>query len=243
MSTHFQENLDFAYRSLESRLDEGQRIIATNPEVGSCFPGRLWIKYPIFPQPEGARKLLVPLGSGYLLKVYADETILSFRYENVHTPLKSMDTVFLSYDDNSFQETNAQVLANHGSTEENGFRIPDHKVVGVNVIEGKTKVVPNGHGWTIVEDMSEDGKYPLVDIQPYHFFSLENRHEFTESYMEHLSKLLEVYNHPSIDANVTRHGRPNNPYGPLSRMLLLKIKDGIGQIIIGDLDNVELKVR
>ena len=95
---------------------------------------------------------------------------------------------------------------------------------------------------TIVEDATEGGAYHVSEIYPWTFALLKNRQAFVESYYRHMIKLLELYHDPNIDININRHAC-QDPLPPISRMLLVREKDGIGDIIIGDLDNLEFIVK
>ena len=187
-----------------------------------------WRSHPASGRSGGPRAVL-SLGNGYVVKV---TPYLGVNY--IKVKLKPM----MSKAQGTQEETNVRTLRSYGFTEERGFLVPDHKVVGLSVEENQVKVDVDGIGVTIADDISEGGLYSIVDIHPSFFYSLDNKEEFLENYKRHIDALLELYHNPKIHATVNRHGKPDNPLESISRMLLAKIKDQKGEIVIGDLDNI-----
>ena len=136
------------------------------------------------------------------------------------------------------EEDNESMLRKYGFTRENGFWVPKHRVIGLELVEGKIKVNPQGRGFTLTEDASENGTYQVKDIIPEMFQQLQNGEEFEQSYQRHLFWLGWLYHHPEIHVSIRRHGTLENPKEAISRMLLARIKDNVGEIFIGDLDNL-----
>jgi len=145
-----------------------------------------------------------------------------------------------------FEESNVDVLDNYGFTREKGFIVPRHKVVGIKSKDGEIYVDRNGKGLTISEDVSEDGKYNIGDIEPLHFGTLSNRLDFAESYRIHMDGLLELCSDSSVTPKIHDHSDPeipDDPKRPISKMPLLRQRDNIGKIVIGDLDHLEFRLR
>jgi len=136
------------------------------------------------------------------------------------------------------EEDNVRVLRKYGFTEENGFVVPDHRVVGIKIEDDKVKVDPMGIGITIVPDLSENGLYQVCDVDEELVESLVNQEEFSASYERHMAALLNLYHNPAIFSTINRHGIPKDPTEPISRMLLAVVKDNVGKVVIGDLDNI-----
>ncbi|MFC1682521.1 hypothetical protein ACFL0X_02805 [Nanoarchaeota archaeon] len=241
MNPDFHENIGSAYNALEHRLQKDRAdaigfldarphkkrdyepmfnsIIFVNPPEGHL---------PIDPRKHLAGRVPVNLGNGYLAKF---------------VPAEDLSNVFFYHlagdcPDNRFEEDSVRVLRDYGFTEENGFFVPEHKVVGVSIVDGVPKVDEKRYGWVIVEDVSEGGLYEVTDVMPHHFEMLDNGREFGVAYGRNLRKLLELYNDPTIAPSVYRHGTPKNPVQTLSKMLLTKVRDNKGEIVVGDLNNV-----
>ncbi|HLD15306.1 MAG TPA: hypothetical protein VJB94_01880 [Candidatus Nanoarchaeia archaeon] len=240
----FLENIEEAYKALEDIIDKGSEAV---PESSKDEWFKEWIKERMLilkPNRPRSRTWIterIPfiLGSGYLVKVKPDVgDEMSF---GKCLPLDVID--ISSFTDTRFEEINVQVLLNYGFTRENDFYVPKHKVIGVNRVDGKAKVDPTRYGWTITEDLTENGTYEVSDISPHHFALLKNRQEFAESYKRYITKLLGLFEDPSLDIDVCHHGRPQDPIGAVSRMLFIKEKEGIGEVFIGDLDNLEFKIK
>ncbi|MBI2572365.1 hypothetical protein HYV86_00740 [Candidatus Woesearchaeota archaeon] len=136
------------------------------------------------------------------------------------------------------EETNAGLLKKYGFTLENGFYLPEHRVIGLEINDGKIQVNENGVGFSITDDISEEGKYEVSDVKPYFFLGLDNGKELFESYEKHVNALLDFYRKPNIASSINRHGSVINPIRPLSRMLLVRTYQNRGEIFIGDLDNI-----
>ena len=240
MNSDFYENLGSAYKALEEKLQidrEGAMLfLDAHPDTRKKFEPLLDLIFFVSP-PKGhsinsrehlAGRIPVNLGNGYLGKFFPEGELSNlFFYNLVGNSL-----------DNRFEEQNMGVLRDHGFTEENGFFVPEHKIVGISIQDRIPKVDQNGHGWAIVEDVSQGGVYEVIDIMPHHFVMLDNRVEFYEAYKRNIWKLFELYNDPTINPSVYRHGTPKNPVETLSKMLLAKVKDNKGEIIVGDLNNV-----
>ena len=243
MNGQFFKNLDSAYKALEDLLNqsksEADRSSANNQHYSMQDKFLILGKY--FPAVDSNHRVPIPLGQGYLVKMKINTG--QYRIFNGDQTTVFYTRNFGAIGMDKFQEANVQLLSNRGFTKENGFYVPLHKVVGVKMVNGKAQVDPQGDGWTITEDISEGGTYHISDIAPYHFATLNNRQAFTESYWRHITKLLELCDDPSLDIDIYRHGRPKNPVEPISKMLLLKEKGNIGETVVGDLNNLEFRVK
>ena len=103
---------------------------------------------------------------------------------------------------------------------------------------GEISVDKTSYGIVIAEDVSENGSYQVTDVMAHHFICLKNSSELLQTYKTHIERLLEIYNDPRIKPSIHRHGKPEDPMPALSRMLLIRIKDNTGELVIGDLDNI-----
>jgi hypothetical protein len=250
MTDLFLKNIERAYGSLEKMLNESRKAIENmrNSINGHSdyYKDRVFILCPSTPfviKDGHTHRTPIALGNGYIVKIALGGGTVVSSEDGHHKEFYIIDWPLLERPSDKFQEKNVQILLNNGFVRENGFYVLPHKVVGVKIVDGEAHVDPDGNDWTIVEDVSENGKYNISDIYPYHFAQLKNRHDFIESYYRHVSKLMELYSNPNIDVDICRHGRPEKPLEPISRMLLLKEKDNLGEIIIGDLDNIEFIVK
>ncbi len=141
------------------------------------------------------------------------------------------------------EEKNREIFEKYGITTKNGFYVPEHRVIGLHIVEGQVRVNREGTGITITEDLTEGGLYAIRDVQPYDFWQLRNATAFLEEYKRHMDALMGLHNNPNIVASVNRHGASADPSLSLSRMLLAKIEDNIGALIIGDLDNLAFEEK
>ena len=243
MDDQFLKNMDSAYKALEDILNQSKsevdRILGNNQR--DFIQNKFLILEKYIPAVDSDHRVPLSLTQGYLVKMTIN--IGYYTINNGKTPIRFFTRDYDKIGMERFQEANVQLLLNRGFTKENGFYVPLHKVVGVKIVDGKAQVDPQGDGWTITEDISEGGTYHISDIAPYHFATLNNRQAFTESYWRHITKLLELCDDPSLDIDIYRHGRPKNLIEPISKMLLLKERDNVGEIIIGDLNNLEFKVK
>ena len=174
------------------------------------------------------------IDNGYLVKIFpvGGPYTVGKNYFFASCPLDVLSVVDKS------EENNIQLLREFGFTKEKGFYIPEHKVVGIDLIDGKAKVNPDGSGWTITEDLSNGGEYSVTDVSPYHFAVLNNRSDFTASYIRHIQELLAFCRNPKIKVDNNSHTIHNLPE-TLSRFLFTKQKNNLGEIVIGDLDNLQ----
>jgi hypothetical protein len=233
---NFHTNLNNAYEAIETKFNQFRNNYAkkhTEELSNKITPVEVpkeWLPRPaerVFI--HGNSRATINLNNGYVVKVRPERN-KEIDYIEFITKLSQVA---------AFQEeTNVVTLRENGFTKENGFYVPNHKVIGLQNIEGIIKIDTEGKGLTISEDISENGKYLVKDIDPIMFYQLDNKEEFLSEYKRHLDALLQLYYNPNIYATINRHGKPNNPLEPISRMLLSKIKDNKGQIIIGDLDNI-----
>ena len=136
------------------------------------------------------------------------------------------------------EETNVELLREYGFTKQNGFLVPDHKIVGLRIENNQIKIDPKGIGLTIADDLSGNGTYLVSDISEVLIDDLDNAEEFTTNYQRHIEALLSFYHHPEIIGSINRHSPPENPLNSIKRMLLARVKDKVGEIAIGDLDNI-----
>lgn len=241
MNSDFNGNIEVAYKALEKRLqkdrEEAISFLDTRPRLKRnferslnrlVFVNHLEDRPMIDPRKDLAGRVPISLGNGYIAKFVPTEELANvFFYHFVGSTL-----------DNRFEEDNVRVLKECGFTKENGFFVPKHKVIGVSIEKGVLKVDKKGYGWVIAEDVSEGGLYKVTDVMPHHFVMLDNCDEFRAAYERNLRKLLEAYNDPRIDPSVYRHETPIDPILTLSRMLLAKVSNKRGEIIVGDLNNI-----
>lgn len=255
----FFENLEPSYRALERALNTAKvevlkkygKIaeqlgdhdlslgIPDDTDVGEYIQDEFLIVPATYHDPDGtdygpAKRAVVRIGKGHLAKVVVRNRVTNLRLD--HPCYGILPRTIIP---NRFEERNVKVLRSRGFTRENGFFVPEHKVVGVHLVDGAAKVDSDGEGWVIVEDASENGAYNVSDIEPYHFAILDNRAEVFESYIYHVNELLSLCRDTSLKVGFHKHGRAEEPVEPLSRMLLLKERDGMGDIVIGDLDILE----
>jgi len=174
-------------------------------------------------------RVVLNLGEGYAAKVRP------FGIRNAHhVKFKQFQNRTQHY----IEEDNVRILRKYGFTEENGFVVPEHKVVGIHLVNSVIKVNPQGYGVTVTEDISQDGFYGVVDFSEKLFRELQNGQALETEYERHIQALLDLYYNPKINASVNRHGPPDNPQESIERTLLVKIKDDQGEFVIGDLDNL-----
>lgn len=246
MTFDFYGNLDKAYQALEERLKKDRLCALTQikgkmPKVDYELVRKFLVIVcppkghgPIDPRTDLAGRVALNLGNGYIAKF---------------EPTEEMNGSFFTLAsqkgcrDNSFEEENVRVLREKGFTQENGLYVPEHKVIGVSIVKNEVKLDTSGYGWVITEDISEGGLYTVGDVQPYHLVLLNNRQEFTEIYTRGLEMLGQLIQDPRFNPTVYRHGRPKNPIPALSKMLLSKVKDNVGKIVVGDLNNIRFDRR
>ena len=239
MTNAFLEGIGTAYTVLEARLKSDreealeffQKAPSKRPEFGIDYTH--FVKPPkghgfILPRRHLDGRVPISLGNGYLAKFLPEDQIAAIYFTLIENNVV----------DNRFEEENVRILREAGFTEEEGFLVPDHKVMHVKLEDGVPKVNEELYGWVIVTDLTEDGQYEVTDVMPHHFVTLDNRQEFLEAYERNLKKLQELYVDPRFDVTVYRHASPKNPSLPLSRMLLARVKDNKGEVAIGDLNNL-----
>jgi hypothetical protein len=180
---------------------------------------------------EPGERVPIFLNDGHIAKVSVDGVIMGL--DKVFYTLQPENILH-----HKFEEENVKVLRESGFTKEHDFIVPEHKVFGVVLDGEKVRVVPDGDGWVLADDMSVGG-YVVRDIEPHHFSSLAFRDKFLHDYRKHMDKLTTFHVTQHVDITVQRHGRPEDYSQALSRTLLVRIKNNIGEIIIGDLDNLE----
>ncbi len=228
----FHARLDTAYKTIETifnqfRANYGSEI--PNPFSPVEVPEN-WLPAPADRNFSRVNpRATLKLGEGYVVKLRPQRG-RGLDYIDLNPSMSRVQAIQ--------EETNVRTLMNNGFTKENGFYVPYHKVIGINIVDGLIKVDESGFGLTISEDVSEDGKYLVTDINPLFFYNLDNRDEFLSDYRRHIDALLDLYHNPRINATINRHWKPSNPSEPISRMLLGKIQDKKGKIVIGDLDNI-----
>jgi|SRR3989344_3415866 len=241
MADQFNANLERAYRLLEDRFNSYR----TPENLEFCrrksdyWDDELLTPIPVAQSFDGNpnQRITINLSNGYVIKTKPRGQIGGRTFHYVVCNPNDLRTEDRNQPD--FQEEkNATILRQTGFTKERGFYVPDHRVIGLTIENGKIRVNPNGIDFTLAEDVSEDGTYKLDDVKPYHFVTLDNAGDFLDDYKRHIDALLGLYHNPKIRATIKRHGRPSNPVEPISRMLLARTKDNVGEIVIGDLDNI-----
>lgn len=231
----FYQNLPQVYQTIEDKFNGWrnpnptkieERVMKTNTPINISEKVYDYQKIKL-----QSSRLALNLGEGYLLKCWCDRWVDNTCRVKILCPQISNRSAHI-------EEINESTLKKYGFTRENGFWVPKHKVVGLQLENGKIKVNPSGRGFTLTEDASENGTYQVKDIQPEMFQELQNGKEFEQSYQRHMFWLGWLYHHPEIYVSIRRHGTPENPREAISRMLLARIKDNAGEIFIGDLDNL-----
>lgn len=236
VESEFHRNLEKAYVGIEkelnlyrdrypkkdilSYLDQEGASVLELPE--SWSPGPL-AEHRYF------SRVVIPVGEGYVVKIRPLVT-KSFCYF-VLLPIQNRNQRYI-------EEESVGVLRKQGFTHEDGFWVPEHKVVGVSLVEGRIKVDPEGYGLTISEDLTENQQYEVVEILPELFPTLENEDSFRSDYQRHIAALTELYANPNIRPTINRHTAPTNPLRAIERMLLARVREDVGEIVIGDLDNL-----
>lgn len=247
MDNTFINNIGRAYTALEEKLNEGMKFVDPSSKNYKKFLKDnvvIVASTDIRSKDYIYQRVALNLGNGYVVKVNIEDSIAISEQQKKAFYLNVIEgSIIEGLKENKFEESNVELLLSKGFTKKNGFYVSHHKVVGVKIKEGKAHIDPEGEGLTITEDISEEGTYNILDIQPYHFAMLDNRKQFFQSYTKHLNKLLALCNDPNIIVDILRHGTPDNPEKPISKMLLLKEKDNIGEIVIGDLNNLEFKMK
>ncbi len=154
------------------------------------------------------------------------------------------------------QERLVALLRDFGFIEENGFKVADHHTVAISTgPDGTVRVTDHGsnelnfyeHGFkcTITEDLTRGG-YTVEDIRADHFHFLHNGSEFLESYLSYMGRLTAFFQNPKIAPKIARHESrladdDLKMEEAISRMLLAQIRDGIGSIFIGDVNNILIR--
>ncbi len=181
-------------------------------------------------------RIAINLGGGYVMKVrpYGNVRLWGAKalYYTFFKPLQNRNQ------DYNIEEDNVRILRKYGFTAKNGFLVPEHKVVGIYFDEERIKVDANGYGITITEDLSNGGNCNVADFEPQLFTALQNGEALRRDYQRHAQALFDLYNNPKIKATVNRHGAPKYPKRFIDRMLLVVIKENIGELAIADLDNL-----
>ena len=251
MKFKFYEGLDAAYLRLETLLNSfrtaeiDQKMRAYNggkplkslltPIDATTFPIKL-------SSSDKTGRVVLPLGEGYACKASIAQTLTEnlFCLATYSLGRRGSDHAGASY---FREERNQEIFRKYGLTLQNGFYVPEHRVVGLKVENGLVRIDPEGTGVTITEDLTEGGLYVIRDVQARDFWALQNAAAFLEEYKRHMDALDALYKNPNIDASVNRHGASADPTLSLSRMLLIRIDSNIGSLVLGDLDNIAFEEK
>ncbi len=234
-------DLDCDYASLEAKFNS----FRTPENLAYCATSDWWDSEFLTPVPitgvfkvdgSSTQRVVVYLPDGYAVKMRPKGQLDG----KFHCIFCSPNEFRIKKPDHvGFQEEgNSELLKRYGFSSEHGFYLPKHKVIGLEIEDNLVKVNPSGVGFSITDDISEDGKYEVTDVKSYFFLGLDNKVELFESYKGHVAALLDFYHNPHISSSIKRHGNVLNPIQPLSRMLLVRTFDNKGEIVIADLDNI-----
>lgn len=243
---HFYRGIQTAYRALEKRLDEDSlsfardRVIRYHGITDESVANRCVFQFEPEERERAYRgekgRYIIRLSEGYVAKILPT-TLFSYKYGTFVQV--TIDDRHKYPNSSRFQEEETlRTFRKYGITQENGFIVPEHKIVGVYQNGANHVVNENGSFVTVTEDLTESEMYKVTDVQPWHFATLRNKKELVGEYDAVFTALLELYNNPAITVSVNRHGTVSDPKPALSRMLFVRIKDDKGQIVIGDLDNL-----
>jgi hypothetical protein len=225
----FEELLESSYKLLEDMLNDwrGSYRAWKEDTLTPIMPDRAPLYPPDIHHPYS--RIALPLDNGLVAKVVAQ---------------RGPDFVFI-YVTPQFprqyslrEETNMHTFRTHGFTRDNGFIVPWHKVVGLKINRGRVQVDPDSVGITIAEDISISGQYEVSDIFPSDFYRLANRDSFSRDYVRHMDALARLQARPDIKTTYYRHYDERDHAYAMSRMLLKRVKQNTGEIILGDLDCV-----
>ena len=235
------KNFQDSYKTIVDKFNS----FRTPENLAFCSRDNLWDEDILTPVPISAaftlegndkQRAIVFLDNGYAVKMRPRGQIEG----SFHTVFCSPNQFRLKKPKHvGFQEeANAKLLRKYGFTSQQGYYLPEHQVIGLEIEDGGIRVNENGVGFSITDDISEGGKYKVSDVKPYFFLALDNGIALFESYKRHVEALLDFYNNPHIVASINRHGEVTNPIRPLSSMLLVRTFQNTGEIFIGDLDNI-----
>lgn len=237
MTEYFQANLPKAFAEVERRFNqfrEGfeEELLADLFSLGLTpvdVPEGYHSKKSLVGEVPVNSRVAISLGNGYIMKVRP------WRGRNFdYTHFEPNQNLTQKY----IEEDNVKTLRKYGFTTENGFLVPEHKVIGIHLVDGRIKVNTEGYGVTITEDLSDGGNYEVVDFRPQLLIELQNGDALRTDYQRHIQTLFDLYNHPKIKATDNRHGQPDNPKESIDRMLMVMVKEGIGKLAVADLDNL-----
>ncbi|MDP2750614.1 MAG: hypothetical protein Q8O89_07325 [Nanoarchaeota archaeon] len=197
----------------------------------------------VYPGPHERKRLLVKLGTGLVAKVLpTGYTIKNTKFLSLYSGnAYYLDKPKMFRENNLFpDEHNYNFLDKYGFTDK--FTVPKHKLARIIPNNGDPKVISQSDSYNIVlsEDLSVGG-YEVTDIYPHYFYALENKKEFFDSYVNQMDSLLSISKDERFIIAGARHTckfEGNDNVFPVSRTLLARIKDNIGKIIIGDLNNI-----
>ena len=215
----FYQNLKQTYRKIEEiftkyREEHKDKLPSSSPNITPVVVPDNWQ----YVDGRLSRATLV-LGEGYAVKFTPHDVDKESGLG--HIVLKMITSSFIE----RYENHNVYVMRKSGFKSENGLYVPEHVPFGLELGGEKLKVNKMGCGFTLTEDLTEDGQYEVTDITPKHISELDNAQEFAESYFFHMNALLELFQNLEITASIRRHGTPKNPLPLLSRMLLAKIGD------------------
>ncbi len=251
MQSTFYEGLDAAYLRLETLLnsfrtaeiDQRVRVYNAGKPLKSLVTPIDATTFPIkLSSSDKTGRVVLPLGEGYACKAPIAQTLTEnlFCLATYSLGRRGSDHASASY---FREERNQEIFRKYGLTLQNGFYVPEHRVVGLQVENGLVRIDPEGTGVTITEDLTEGGLYVIRDVQARDFWALQNAAAFLEEYKRHMDVLNALYKNPHIDASVNRHGASADPTLSLSRMLLIRIDGNIGSLVLGDLDNIAFEEK
>ncbi len=174
-------------------------------------------------------RIAINLNNGYVMKVRPCQGD-NFYY----TPFRFIQ----NRNQDNMEEDNVRTLRKYGFTTENGYLVPEHKVVGIHLDNDVIKVDTNGFGVTITEDLSDVGNCDVVEFEPQLLTTLQNGETLSANYQRHIQALFDLYNNPKIIATINRHAEPWDIKSSIDKMLLVVIKEDKGKLAIADLDNL-----
>ncbi len=232
-----QNQLHIFYRSLEERLNRERKLYSEFGSQSSQLGVIIGIERTPFVlsyiADESTSRLWIP-HDGKIIKVKPSSRItpegspLEFFFRGHDAPSSKYPRI---------EEVTADLLARYGCTSEAGFYVPAHHVFGISFQNERYVIHSAGVGWTVMDDPAEGGRYEIDHVNPDRFSTYANSSELDEQYRRYIQQLTIIYEHPNIRPLALRHEDPD-PELMLRRMLHLRVKDCVGEVYIGDLDNI-----
>ena len=175
---------------------------------------------------RGSRQLVLSLGYSYVAKIrikgetsshYVSATVFTFEPYLVKTP---------------------QTL------KESGFEVPEHHYLGLENENGRFRIGEIGCECVIAEDLTENGKYELREVEDKNLCQLKNATELRGQLARAMKLLYELYkgSNPTYVLKINHHATKEGPQQAFRHMFFIQINPNTntGKIVLGDLDHVFL---